>query len=78
MYVLKKYLTNYHTSIKNKNKNENRLVNPDQPEHLRRDLLRRAKVGPSSQAGCRKDQDVMQVFEKYCKKIKIQIQINTK
>jgi hypothetical protein len=38
-------------------------VNSDQPQHLRRDLLRRAKVGLGSQTSRREDQDVMQVVD---------------
>jgi hypothetical protein len=53
-----------YTPKKQKQK-ENRKVNPDQPQHLRRDLLRHVKVGLGSQTSRRKDQDVMQVFEKY-------------
>jgi hypothetical protein len=51
---------------KEQKQKENRLVNPDQLQHLRRDLLRRAKVGLSSQTSRRKDRkDRTSIYQRW-------------
>jgi hypothetical protein len=54
---------------KEQKQKENRIVNPDQLQHLRRDLLRRAKVGLSSQTSRRKDRKIEHRFIKDGKQI---------